>query len=81
MNYSYLETEVKGNKEKVHSKSKSKLPAYSYLSLVNGILKKHATWTDCEKRVKGVKGNVKFKKTTSVEDEKKIIKEWGVKES
>ncbi len=79
--YDFDLTDIKGNKEKVHSKSKNKLPAYSYLSLVNGILQKHATWAECEKRVKGVKGNVKFKKAISSKDEKNIIREWGIKES
>ncbi|MEK7581798.1 MAG: viroplasmin family protein [Patescibacteria group bacterium] len=52
--------------------------AYSYLSLVGGILMKHATWLECEKRVKGVSG-AKFKKSSSKEDEENIIREWGVK--
>jgi ribonuclease HI len=59
----------KGNKE----------PAYSYLSLVDGKLEKHKTWAECEKRVKGVKGGVKYKKALNAEDEIKIIKEWGLK--
>lgn len=56
------------------SSSKSQ-PAYSYLSLVDGALEKHATWAECEKRVKGVRG-AKFKKSTSAEDEQAIIDEW-----
>jgi ribonuclease HI len=60
-------------------KSKNKGPAYSYLSLVNGKLNIDKTWAECEKRVKGIKGNVKFKKATSGEEEKEILKEWGIK--
>jgi len=51
--------------------------AYSYLSLVNGVLVSHKTWPECEKRVKGVSG-AKFKKALSKEDEENIIREWGV---
>lgn len=66
---------IKKSKSKSNSKNGAK--AYSYLSLVNGELEKHATWADCEKRVKGVKG-VKFKKSLSAEDERVIIKSWGL---
>lgn len=59
------------------SKSSSGVKAYSYLSLVNGKLEKHASWAECEKRVKGVRG-VKYKKSVSAEDEHAIIKNWGV---
>ena len=50
--------------------------AYSYLSLVDGIAMRHATWAETEARVKGKPA--KFKKTFSADDEKKILKEWGV---
>lgn len=63
--------------KKTKSKSKSGVKAYSYLSLVNGKLEKHSTWADCEKRVKGVRGT-KFKKSVSADDEKEIIKSWGI---
>ena len=66
--------------KKVSSVNKnSKMPAYSYLSLVNGVLRKHKTWTECEKMVKGVKGGVKYKKAISEEDEWRIMTEWGLK--
>ncbi|HVU06556.1 MAG TPA: ribonuclease HI [Candidatus Paceibacterota bacterium] len=55
----------------------SSAPAYSYLSLVDGVLEKHKTWTECEARVKGVRG-AKFKKSVSAVDEAAIIKEWGM---
>jgi len=63
--------------KKSKSKSNSGVKAYSYLSLVNGRLEKHATWAECEKRVKGVKGT-KFKKSTSASDESAILKSWGM---
>ncbi len=74
--YKYNLLDTKGSSVKIKSKSKNKEKAYSYLSLVNGVFNIDETWLECEKRVKGVKGNVKFKKSFSLEDEKKIIKEW-----
>ncbi|MFA6077925.1 MAG: ribonuclease HI [Candidatus Paceibacterota bacterium] len=81
--YDILNTKVSVTKsvsrEKTKSKKKSSsAKAYSYLSLVNGKLMRHATWAECEKRVKGVP-KTKFKKAFSKEDEISIAKEWGVK--
>lgn len=58
--------------------SKKKGIAYSYLSLVEGVLLKHKTWAECEKRVKGTKG-ARYEKAESLENEKEIIKKWGLK--
>lgn len=70
--------EKKDNKKAKSSiSSNSKVKVYSYLSLVGGVLYKDKTWTECEKRVKGVK-NTKYKKSISAEDERKIIKSWGL---
>lgn len=55
---------------------RAKMKAYSYLSLVGGELQKHTSWTECEERVRGVKG-AKFRKTISPQDEADIIKEWN----
>lgn len=63
--------------KKTKSKSKSTGKAYSYLSLVNGKVMRDTTWAECEKRVKGVPG-AKFKKSTSADDEKVILRAWGV---
>jgi ribonuclease HI len=52
--------------------------AYSYVSCVNGVVKTHTTWAECEKRVKGVSG-AKFKKSFSKDDEQALIKLWSVK--
>lgn len=57
------------------SKTKNTGKAYSYLSLVDGKLMKHATWAECEKRVKGTPG-AKFKKATSADDERAIVTAW-----
>lgn len=49
---------------------------YSYLSLVNGQPMRHATWADCERRVKGVSG-ARFKKAMSAAEEATILTAWG----
>ena len=51
---------------------------YSYLSVVDGVAQRHATWAECEQRVKG-KSGARFKKAMSVEDEAGILKGWGVR--
>jgi ribonuclease HI len=56
-----------------------KAPAYSYLSLVDGQLMRHATWVECERRVKGRAG-ARFKKASSAADETAILRSWGVSE-
>lgn len=53
----------------------SKVKAYSYLSMVKGQIEKHATWAECERRVKGV-SDARFKKAVSADDEQKIIEAW-----
>jgi len=55
----------------------AKTAAYSYISVVDGIPYRHNTWAECERRVKGRSG-AKFKKTTSSEDEAKLLQSWGV---
>lgn len=57
------------------SKNRSSAKAYSYLSLVEGVLQKHKTWAECEKRVKGAKG-AKYKKALDAREEKNIIEGW-----
>jgi ribonuclease HI len=54
----------------------TKQPAYSYLSLVNGQPARHATWAECERRVKGVSG-ARYKKAMSAADESAILAAWG----
>jgi ribonuclease HI len=56
---------------------KAKGPAHSYLSVVNGKPLRHATWAECERRVKGTPG-AKFKKAMSASDEETILRGWGV---
>ena len=71
--------ELGHDEEKKKIKSNKSAKAYSYLSLVNGILKIDKTWPECEKRVKGQKG-VKYKKAISEIEEKEIIRSWGANE-
>lgn len=58
------------------NKKNRNTPAYSYLSLVDGVLKVDKTWAECEKRVKGKKG-AKYQKAISEYDETEIIRSWG----
>lgn len=65
-------------KARVVSKSKSAKktgPAYSYVSVIDGKVLMHKTWTECEKRVKGKKS--KFKKVFSASEEMALKKEWS----
>jgi ribonuclease HI len=55
--------------------SKSKA-AYSYLSIVDGKPMRHATWLECERRVKGRSG-ARFKKAMNAGDEAAILRTWG----
>lgn len=58
------------------SKSSSKgKKAYSYVSLVDGVVATDATWDACAVRVRGAKG-AKYKKVFSIEEEKALIDLW-----
>ncbi|MFN8635727.1 MAG: ribonuclease HI [Chloroflexota bacterium] len=48
-----------------------------YLSVVDGIPARHATWAECEQRVKGVK-SARFKKVKSQAEEREVFAKWGV---
>ena len=58
------------------SRGKSKAPAYAYLSVVDGTPMRHATWAECERRVKGRSG-AKFKKAMSAAELATILRAWG----
>ena len=53
--------------------------AYSYLSVVDGELARHATWAECERRVKGRSG-ARFKKAMSQADEAAILRDWRIEQ-
>lgn len=57
------------------SKKKSSVPAYSYVSKVDGKIETHKWWKDCERRVKGVKG-ARFQKVYSKVEEDALKKSW-----
>jgi ribonuclease HI len=63
------------DENKVTKKSQSKAQAYSYISMVDGEIKIHKTWAECEARVKG-KSNTRFRKSISKENEEQIIREF-----
>ncbi|MBI2601418.1 MAG: ribonuclease HI [Deltaproteobacteria bacterium] len=65
---------LKGAEKQVRSKGKK---AYSYLSLVDGVVEKHTNWEECAQRVKGVSG-AKFKKALSAKEEQDILRQWGL---
>jgi len=67
-------------KRSTASASKSgatKSKAHSYLSVVDGVPMRHATWAECELRVRGRSG-ARYKKATSAADEGAILRDWGV---
>lgn len=63
---------------KFSDKSKPKDPkSVIYLSYVNGELKRHNTWSECEANVKGRSG-AKFKKVKNKDEELAVLKSWGL---
>jgi ribonuclease HI len=80
-NYSVDVTQLhssEGEHKRTENKTRSKAKAYCYLSLVDGEVKRHETWAECEARVKGKKA--KFRKALSEEDSQNILRDWGVSE-
>ncbi len=61
--------------KKTSDKERSNAKAYSYISLVNGVVQTHETWAQCEARVKG-KSGTRFKKALSPSNEKEIIADF-----
>lgn len=59
----------------VKSADKSK-KAYSYISSIQGVVKIHKTWAECEERVRG-KSNARYKKVFSKEEENELVKEFS----
>ncbi len=49
----------------------------SYLSWLDGKLERHATWKECESRVKGRPG-ARFKKVKSAGEESETLRAWGL---
>ncbi len=74
-NISMDDEQLAQKKDRSEAKNRSKAKAYSYISMVNGVIETHSTWGECEGRVKGVRG-AKFKKALSETEEKSIIADW-----
>lgn len=62
-------------KEKSSHRAHSNAKAYSYVSLVGGVVQTHKSWAECEARVKGKPA--KFKKALSADDERALIVGWS----
>jgi ribonuclease HI len=65
------------------SRSMSGRPAsggQQYLSFVDGILARHATWGECERRVRGVR-SARYKKVRNASEEQETLAKWGVTEA
>jgi ribonuclease HI len=61
--------------ERSDARKRSAQKAYSYISMVDGVIQTHTTWAECEKRVKGKKG-VRFKKSLDAGNEQEIMREF-----
>jgi ribonuclease HI len=70
------QTSFKGRSDLSEQKLRRRAAAYSYVSLVNGAIKTHKTWAECEARVKG-KSGAKYKKVFSAAEEKEIMNLWS----
>ena len=58
-----------------HNTASNKGPAYSYVSMVDGVVHADKDWVTCEKRVKGAKG-AKYKKVFSKAEEADLIQDY-----
>jgi len=58
------------------ARKRSAQKAYSYVSLIDGLVQTHQTWSECEQRVKG-KSGTRFKKSLDAKNEKEIVREFG----
>ena len=58
------------------SKNRSRAAAYSYVSIVGGVVQTHKTWAECEKRVKGARG-AKYQKVFSEGEERALFEKWN----
>lgn len=63
-------------KERSEARKRQAQKAYSYVSLVDGLIQVHRSWSECETRVKGKRGT-RFKKSLDAVNEKEIIKDFG----
>jgi ribonuclease HI len=45
--------------------------------MVDGVLARHQTWADCERRVHGVR-SARYKKVRSPDEEAEVVASWGL---
>lgn len=69
---------VSDTDKKSRDRKRSRAAAYSYVSMVNGVIQTHNTWAACEKRVKGRRG-ARYQKVFSAEEEKRLREVWSGK--
>lgn len=78
--YKYDVLDMSVDMDKKHTRDKKRArssgKAYSYLSLIDGVAKRHATWAECKQRVEGKQA--RFRKALSAEHEREVLHEWGV---
>ncbi len=53
------------------------VPQPAYLSLVDGVLARHRTWDECERRVHGVRG-ARFRRVRNPDEEQAALAAWGL---
>lgn len=71
-----VEYDTQKAEERSAARKRQSQKAYSYVSKVDGVVQTHQTWKECEDRVKG-KSGVRFKKSLSAAEEKKIIEDFS----
>ncbi|MEZ4200190.1 MAG: ribonuclease H [Candidatus Paceibacterota bacterium] len=64
--------------ERSDKRARSRAKAYSYISLVDGVVETHVTWAECEAHVKG-KQECPIQKALDAEEEQAIIKEFSTR--
>lgn len=52
-------------------------PGTTYLSLVDGVLERHRTWPECQRRVQGVRG-ARYRKVRGPSEEAEVLRSWGL---
>src|SRR3989338_377971 len=62
------------SERKESGKARSSAKAYSYVSLVDGVVETHTTWAECERRVKGKPA--RYKKALTEAEEEEIIRDF-----
>jgi ribonuclease HI len=73
--YSEIGTNKLSTAAKKTSSAKKGEAAYSYVSMVGGVVHADKIWADCERRVKGKKG-AKYKKVFSKAEETALIQDY-----